>query len=653
MGPVSRRRLLEALSIVVASSIFALAVVPAGPSAAAGVTAAEASALPLDDAYIFIRFAQQLARGRGLEWTDGQGSSGATSLAYLPLLLPGQMASGLSAWELWSRWVGWGTLIVLGLAAVRLFRALRLTEPLPLIGGLTLVFSGPIGWGAVAGMESALNAAAVLWACALWVELVNDSGEPTRSRLAIAALLTGLLPLFRPENALLSGVGFLAVLVLPAFRSSRWLAVLALAPGALLALLNIGLTGNAKPAGALAKSITEFAFLDPATARALYGFNLSQKVLPAYTGQGAEVLWPPVGWITLLVAAIVPVLVVLRRQRARLLLAPALAWWVLFLAAPLSAMADWQYMRHHHAGLALAWVLAFAALGKGLDGAGEGFGRARSLRAAGLVVPALLLLALPVWRTGYAGGVADLLRRHGPAGDWLAAQQPKPVVLLNDAGYLGIRHDGPMIDIIGLGTPSLARPYRHGPGASVESLARLGVLPTMAAVNSDVFHLEALLGEASPPLPGEPTDTRLAPVRGDLLAGTALVGEGVDFAYLPSEEATDLHWDPTPHALEPSRLVTVETAGERSLQGCRPLRERVEWSIPTGVSRGSLVVVESGNGAAELVVRNGQGDELGRVIVPAGGSRTIELRLGAVDRVGLERVSPGLPCLESMTYGGG
>lgn len=661
MGAVPRRRALEVLAIVVVASVFTLAVIPPEPSAPSELPGLNAPALPLDDAYIFIRFAQQIARGHGLEWSDGLGSSGATSMAYLVSLLPGQIGPDLASWVGWSRWVGWVTLILLGLAAVRLFRSLGLAESLPLVGGMTLVLCGPVGWGAVAGMESALNAAAILLATALWTDLLLESDSANSRQVAGAVLMTGLLPLFRPENALLSVLGFAAALGVTAFRSRRLLALWMLLPGGLLALLNLGLTGNPKPAGALAKSITEFAFLDPGTVWALYGFNLSQKVLPAYTGQSGQVLWPPVGWIALVTAVVVALLFASKRLRPAggesfpllgRLIVPTAAWWVLLLAAPLSAMVDWQYMRHHHAGLALAWVLAFAAAAGALERLRRRVELAPSVRWVTLTVPALLLIGLPVWRAGYAAGVADLLRRHGPAAEWLAAEAPDSVVLLNDAGYLAVRRDGAMVDIIGLGTPALARPYRHGPGASIEALARLTVLPDVAAVNLDVFHLEPLLGRSLAPEPSRPTDTRLATVRRELLQRTVLEARGIDFAYLPSEEAAGVSWDPSPPSLEPSRLVGVEVEGSESLQGCRPLRGRVEWAMASGVSGGSLLVVAPEGASAELLVRDGDGNETGRAIVPAGGSRRLEVRVADPGtRAGLERISPGFPCLESLAFG--
>ena len=136
-----------------------------------------------------VRFAHQLARGNGLEWTDGQPSSGATSLAYLVLLLPAQWwGDGVSDWGRWSQWIGLLTLWSLGLAALTLFRSLRLESPWPLLGAATVVLSGPVGWGALAGMESAWNAAALMLACSFGVRLFVPRGRPAGSRKKAASL---------------------------------------------------------------------------------------------------------------------------------------------------------------------------------------------------------------------------------------------------------------------------------------------------------------------------------------------------------------------------------------------------------------------------------------------------------------------------------
>lgn len=653
--------LVDAAVLLATASLFALVVVPPA-STAPGVTASTEPLLPLDDAYIFVRFAEQLGRGHPLEWTDGVPSSGATSLVHLLLLAPGQLGGDLGLAVRWSQFAGWLTLIALGFASLRLFRSIGLVGLTALAGATTVVLAGPIAWGAMAGMESALNAAAMLLACSLLSDLSRLHHPASRRRILSLVALLGLLPWVRPENGLLAAaaVGFL--LLVPAARGHRRLVPSALLPGAALATVYWWLTGTAKPAGILAKSITEFPFVDLAATVEIYGFNLLSKVLPVYLGLRGEALWPPVGWIALAVALGWPFARWLRYRRgsatarnhghgleaAGLDIAVA-CWWIVLLMAPLSAMIEWQYMRHHHAGLALAWTIAVAAVGLGLE---------RLRRGAGLllaVVPLLLLVALPVWRDAYSRGAAALWDRHGAAGEWLSHRHGDAVLMVNDAGYLAVHYRGAMIDVLGLGTSALARPYRHGPGASLEALARQPRLPDLAAVNRDVFHLPELLGRSLGPPPRRPTDTLIAAVRRDRLEGTILGEEGLDFGSLADESAIGaelgLVWLPPPTPLEPSRVVMATRDGREVLDGCRPLRRALELRSPLAVA--GLKVFAPASASAEVVAQDGGGHELGRIIVPAGGWRELRLPSGSVPPpLRFERVSAGIPCLESLRLSG-
>src|ERR1700724_3743869 len=153
-------------------------------------------------------------------------------------VLPLWVSVDLAVWSRWSRWLGVASLWALGLASVRALRAARVPEPWPLAGGLCLVWSGPIGFGATAGMESAANAALLVLACSLWMESLGDGGggdsRPSwRSARTWAPIVTAALPLARPENGALT---LLAALVLLGGRRRRlawprWAGAAGLGPG--------------------------------------------------------------------------------------------------------------------------------------------------------------------------------------------------------------------------------------------------------------------------------------------------------------------------------------------------------------------------------------------------------------------------------------
>src|SRR5579864_8137349 len=233
-----RRRGLEALLLLAATAVFGcVCSLPLELAAGAGVAGAPPGwLLPLDDAYIFVRYAQQAARGLPWQWNPGEPSTGTSSALWPWLLVPPHwMSSNLAVWSRWSRWMGIASLWALGLAAARALRAAGLREPWPLAGALCLVWSGPIGFGATAGMESAANAALLVLACALWMECLDDGsaagaaaegdakattaagaaggsgiaavqgGSPIwRSARVWALIVTAALPLARPESGALT-----------------------------------------------------------------------------------------------------------------------------------------------------------------------------------------------------------------------------------------------------------------------------------------------------------------------------------------------------------------------------------------------------------------------------------------------------------------
>lgn len=566
--------------------------------------------LPFDDSYIFIRYAQQAHRGHAFEWNTGEPSSGASSFLYPWILLPGQWLSDtIQGWSWWSRAVGVAGLWLLGLAAISLVRALGTTGLWPLATALAVVWSGPVGFGAMTGMESALNAAVLVFALSLWIRL---TGSPHRSQQIILALLIASLPLMRPENLLLTLLGALAILLLPRPPLPRWTVPLLLVPSLGIGLLNFTLTGLAQPTAVVTKSWLGIAFPDLVTLIKLYFLGVWTEVLPVYAGIRGFLLWPPVGWLAL--ASALAALRYLPREHLsrqqgsaedspawRSLRPVALVWLVLVALCPMSSMPTWQGMRHHHSGLVCAWILALAGAAIFLERITADrkplAGRVQLLS----IVPGMLLLGfIPTWGGLYAQKAIEIHHRHGPAVAWLEESSRERVLLLNDAGILSLAHDGEAIDVMGLGTPAMARAYRHGAGALVEALARRDPLPSIGAANLDVFRLQDLL--ATPLIPGlDPeSQTLVAEIDVDLLDNTVLPTEGIDFAHLESEARAELRWRPAPDPyLATFALRLAGEEGQPQLQGCRPVAGRIEIALhpDRGSVRARLASLASGPSA--------------------------------------------------------
>ena len=659
--PRSPRRL-EAALLLLAALVFAWACLDwRGPGPPERQVASPPPwLLALDDAYIFIRYAQQAARGLPLQWNTGEPSTGASSVLFtLPLIPVHWLSDNPAVWSQWSRIVGILSLWLLGLAAAAALRAASAPEPWPLAGGLAVVWSGPVGFGAVAGMESAANAALILLTCAAWSRALQRNslspwGEGRGEGHGInrtPLVLASLLPLMRPENGILTLLAVAAALLLRDRR--RWTSLLALLPGALYALINLLATGEAAPAGALSKSWPEAAFATPAMVAEQSFLTFTRILIPVYLGR-LPTLWFPVGLL-----AIATSLVTLIRHRRSPITPLAVAWAVLFLTAPLSAYLSWQQMRHHHAGLACAWVLAVAGLARAAEALASrwtGRGLTPRRRALSLFLPLPLVLAFPYWGREHDAAAGDLFQRHARAINWLAQNGRGATLLLNDAGLIALAHDGPMIDLMGLGTPDLTLAYRHGPGAIVETLARHHPLPALAAVNLDLLHVPQLLGRplVLAPTPGA---TVVAEVRRDLLTATALEGPGVDFSSLPDEEKAGIRWLHPPDPRQPSfALLLPDGAEPIRLEGCRPMHESVGLDVPPGTRQVRLRAALLLEGSGALVAQTGgqdgpQGPSLGRSdLLRTAWSRTDLPWPQGGARLWLTRQGSALPCLESVRF---
>lgn len=167
-----------------------------------GYFAAEASLLsgdlgfPLDDSWIHLQFARNLAQGHGLSYNPGELVTGSTAPLWTALLsllfyLPGSVV-------LWTKLLG----VLLYLAGVdatwRLARELGASRGLAsLAAGLTLATSWLV-WSALSGMEIPLFVLLSLWGLLLHL---RERAHPDRPPLSLAVFAVASLA--RPEGLLL------------------------------------------------------------------------------------------------------------------------------------------------------------------------------------------------------------------------------------------------------------------------------------------------------------------------------------------------------------------------------------------------------------------------------------------------------------------
>ena len=158
--------------------------------------------LPLDDGFIHLQFARNLAHGAGLSYNPGDFVTGSTAplwtaLLSLFFLLPGNPIA-------WAKLLG-AVLYLAGIDATwRLARQLDLGPGLSaLASGLTLMTSWLV-WSALSGMEIPLFVLLSLWGMILHL---RERSEPARPPLSLAVLAAAVLA--RPEGVLLLLLAFL------------------------------------------------------------------------------------------------------------------------------------------------------------------------------------------------------------------------------------------------------------------------------------------------------------------------------------------------------------------------------------------------------------------------------------------------------------
>ena len=399
---------------------------------------------PLDDSWIHLAFARNLAAGDGLSLNPGELITGSTAplwtaLLSLILILPGSAV-------FWVKLLG----VALHLAGVdatyRLARALDLPPGLSALATGLSLGTGWLIWSALSGLEIPLFIVLSLWGVLLHL---GERGEPGRPPLSMAVLAAAVLA--RPEGLLLLALAVADRLLARApvdwrrLSQGVGLALLLLVPAA---LFNLTVTGSPLP--------TTFA------AKAGGGRDWLPDLKSLFSI--IQILFSVQPWTTLL--ALGGVAELARRlgtARDRGLL-PAL--WLLGLPlayaalSPSSGIVAGNFGRYYfplYPFLAVVGVLALAPLAARLRETPAGSHRRL------LVGLAVLLLVLPtalstVRGSGrYAQSVVNVHDSDVAMALWLAGRLPPEAVLaVNDIGALGYLLPNRLVDLAGIANPELA-----------------------------------------------------------------------------------------------------------------------------------------------------------------------------------------------------
>jgi arabinofuranosyltransferase len=405
---------------------------------------AGAQGFPLDDSWIHLQFARNLAAGAGFSYNPGEPVAGSTAPLWTLLLGAGAVVASASL--AMAKVIG----VIVTLAAALITRRTALTwgtrPDVALVAAIALVWMGPLAWGALSGMEVSL--AALLVAAALLAH--------ARDRLLVSAACAALAVLARPEAFLLIPL-LVAARPLTLRRAAVFTAVtvIVVAPAVLFSLST---AGTPYPATAAAK-----------VEGGLVGWlgGVREPAAVTWIARPAAFFKEWLVWLAtthwLLPIALAPALILGWRRGGRTLGLVELA----LIAHPLGmallapyrgpAFQEGRYSIHL---LPLAVLAIAVAVGRPGQTAWWG-GRRWVLGLAAAAWLAIAAATLVPAATRYAWGVQNINAMQVHLGRWVDAQLPKTArIALNDIGAIAFFSRRDVIDLMGLVTPEII-PYRR------------------------------------------------------------------------------------------------------------------------------------------------------------------------------------------------
>jgi hypothetical protein len=175
-----------------------------------------APGFPLDDTWIHLQFARNIAEGHGVSFNAGVPSSGSTAPLWT-LLLALPLAAGASA-LISAKVLGVGLVAIAALAAAALARRLSGDAWAGMVAGMAVALTPRMAWAGLSGMEAPLYTALVALAMLAYVRALQN---PAADR-GLWALCAGLAGWARPEAFVAAAILGVAWMIEGAWdRSSR------------------------------------------------------------------------------------------------------------------------------------------------------------------------------------------------------------------------------------------------------------------------------------------------------------------------------------------------------------------------------------------------------------------------------------------------
>lgn len=412
---------------------------------------------PLDDSWIHLQFARNLARGEGLSFNAGELVPGSTAplwtaLLSLLFLLPGSLL-------LWVKLLG--TLCYLaGIDATRrLACELELGPGMAILAAAMTAATSWLVWAAMSGMEVPLFTLLSVWGMILHI---RERRDPTRSPLSL--LVFGVAVLARPEGLLLimlaivdrclnpkrDEAGDLA-LARPPLAPIIWGSVAAAIIILPMAAFNTVLSGSALPTTFSAKS-SGVAHLLPSLHAIYETLSIFFSSQPYFT-------------FTAIAGCLVLVERFGRARRTGLL--PGL--WLIGLPLAYSTLGGMQQLvlagnfgRYYFPLFPVLVVLGVLGIDRAARATG-GIVRAGSLRVP-VAALGLVLLAWPAVTGVYRGlgrhlqSVGNVHQSDVGISRWLAGRlSPDAVLAVNDVGAIKFLLPNRIVDMAGIINPEIMR----------------------------------------------------------------------------------------------------------------------------------------------------------------------------------------------------
>ncbi|MEO0078107.1 MAG: hypothetical protein ABIK86_03800 [candidate division WOR-3 bacterium] len=414
---------------------------------------------PLDDPWIHLTFARNLAQGRGFSFNPGEPVAGSTApLWTLILALAHVFLKNATEMVVAAKVLSAVFLVVASVYAFRLGMLLTGDRRAGLASGIVVATLGPMGWALMSGMEVTLSAALTL------AGIYHYLNRPRGPGWFVAWVLFGLAALARPEALVLPGFVAIDALLRRYWLKEKvlfwrgvavWLAVLV--P---YFVFNLVLSGSPFPQTFAAKASATSIFA--VFARGDLGLlgRLFTRAVPLYIGEYAAFLWR----INPVLALLIPVgLIGLVHQTIRsgravgfvvslfgLGFVP-----VIGLTAPVfgPAFQSGRYVGNVTALLAVVAVAGGYLLGRALRH------RAIKLGVIGVLVVLALFNTVTVGLAtarNTAQATKSINEMQVKLGLWLRENTPEAATLgCNDIGAIGYLSGRKIIDLSGLVTKEI------------------------------------------------------------------------------------------------------------------------------------------------------------------------------------------------------